>query len=134
MVYEGIIQFLIGTDCITSNYKLLVEPEYLIAIANNTVEFLPLLNNYIEKYKEGCNISEKKISNEIHKKSILNSLNLLRKNIVIRFVNQLSKPLAESFDCYYHLIDLSNIIDITSDIYFKYNAYMNDLVKRRVWE
>ena len=134
MLYEGIIQFLIGTDCITSNYKLLVEPEYLIAIANNTVEFLPLLNNFIEKYKEGCNLSEKKISNEIHKKSILNSLNLLRKNIVIRFVTQLSKPLAESFDCYYHLIDLSKIIDITSDIYFKYNAFMNDLVKRRVWE
>ena len=134
MVYEGIIQFLIGTDCITSNYNLKVEPEYLIAIANNTVEFIPLLNNFIEKYHEGCNLSEKKINNEIHKKSILNSLNLLRKNIVIRFVTQLSKPLAESFDCYYHLIDLTKIIDITSDIYFKYNTFMNDLVKKRVWE
>ena len=134
MLYEGIIQFLIGTDCITSNYNLQVEPEYLIAIANNTVEFIPLLNNFIEKYEEGCILSEKRINDEIHMKSILTSLNLLRKNTIIRFVTQLSQPLAEGFNCYYHLLDLSKIIDITSDVYFKYNTFMNDLVKKRIWE
>lgn len=59
MIYEGIIQFLIGTDCITSNYNIRVEPEYLIAIANNTLEFLPLLNDFINKYKGNCILSEK---------------------------------------------------------------------------
>ena len=134
MLYEGIIQFLIGTDCITSNYNIKVEPEFLIAIANNTVEFIPLLNNFIEKYEEGCILSEKRINDEIHMKSILTSLNLLRKNTIIRFVTQLSQPLAEGFNCYYHLLDLSKIIDITSDVYFKYNNFMNDLVKKRIWE
>ena len=134
MIYEGIIQFLIGTDCITSNYNIKVEPEYLIAIANNSVEFLPLLNNFIDKYKEGCILSEKRINDEIHMKSILSSLNLLRQNVIFRFVIQLSKTLAESFNCYYHLLDLNKIIDITSDVYFKYNASMNNLVKKRVWE
>ena len=134
MLYEGIIQFLIGTDCITSNYNLKVEPEYLIAIANNTVEFLPLLNDFIDKYKENCILSEKRINDEIHMMSILKSLNLLRKNVAIRFVTQLSQPLAESFDSYYHLLDLTKIIDITSDTYFKYSVFMNDLVKKRIWE
>ena len=134
MLYEGIIQFLIGTDCITSNYNLIVEPEYLIAIANNTIEFLPLLNNFIDKYKENCVLSEKRINDEIHMKSILTSLNLLRQNVIFRYVILLSKPLAESFNCYYHLLDLNKIIDITSDVYFKYNSSMSDLVKKRVWE
>ena len=134
MIYEGIIQFLIGTDCITSNYNLQVEPEYLLAIANNTVEFIPLLNNFIDKYEEGCILSEKRIHDEIHMKSILTSLNLLRKNTIIRFVTQLSQPLAEGFKCYYHLLDLTKVIDITSDVYFKYNTFMNDLVKKRIWE
>ena len=134
MLYEGIIQFLIGTDCITSNYNLKVEPEYLIAIANNTTEFLPLLNNFIDKYKEGCVLSEKRINDEIHMKSILTSLNLLRQNVILRFVILLSKPLAESFNCYYHLLDLNKIIDITSDVYFKYNSSMSGLIKKRVWE
>ena len=134
MLYEGIIQFLIGTDCITSNYNIKVEPEYLIAICNNTVEFLPLLSNFIDKYKEGCVLSEKRINEEIHMKSILSSLNLLRKNVVLRYVIQLSKPLADSFNSFYHLIDLNKIIDITSDVYFKYNVYINSLVKKRIWE
>ena len=134
MLYEGIIQFLIGTDCVTSNYNLKVEPEYLLAIANNTMEFIPLLNNFIDKYEEGCVLSEKRINEEIHMKSILTSLNLLRKNTIIRFVTQLSQPLAEGFNCYYHLLDITKVIDITSDIYFQYNNYMNDLVKKRIWE
>ena len=135
MIYEGIIQFLIGTDCITSNYNLKVEPEYLIAIANNTVEFLPLLNNFLDKYKENNSVlSEKRINDEIHMKSIVSSLNLLRKNVIFRFVIQLSKSLAESFNCFYHLLDLNKIIDITSDVYFKYNSTMTSLVKKRIWE
>ena len=124
MIYEGIIQFLIGTDCITSNYNIRVEPEYLIAIANNTLEFLPLLNDFINKYKGNCILSEKRINDEIHMKSILSSLNLLRKNVILRFVIQLSKALAESFNCYYHLLDLNKIIQATTEVYTKYNTFM----------
>ena len=134
MLYEGIIQFLIGVDCITSNFYLRVEPEYLIAICNNTIEFLPLLNDFIDKYKEGCVLSEKRISEEIHMKSLLNALNLLRKNVVQRYVIELSKPLANSFNCLYHLLDLNKIIDTTSDVYFKYNVYINNVVKKYIWE
>ena len=134
MIYEGIIQFLIGTDCITSNYNIRVEPEYLIAIANNTLEFLPLLNDFINKYKGNCILSEKRINDEIHMKSILSSLNLLRKNVILRFVIQLSKALAESFNCYYHLLDLNKIIQATTEVYTKYNTFMINEVKNKVWE
>ena len=134
MLYEGIIQFLIGTDCITSNYNIKVEPEYLIAICNNTLEFIPLLSNFIDKYKEGSVLSEKRICEELHMKSILNALNLLRKNVILRYVIELSKPLADSFNCLYHLLDLNKIIDTTSDIYFKYNTYISNVVKKYIWE
>ena len=134
MLYEGIIQFLIGTDCITSNYNIKVEPEYLIAICNNTIEFIPLLSSFIDKYKEGSVLSEKRICEELHMKSILNALNLLRKNVILRYVIELSKPLADSFNCVYHLLDLNKIIDTTSDIYFKYNTYISNVVKKYIWE
>ena len=134
MLYEGIIQFLIGIDCASSNYKIKIEEKYLITISNNTVTILNLLNEFIENYKEGCVLSEKKINEEIHIKSLVNALNLLRQNTITRFVIELSKPLADSFNCYYHLLDLEEILKTTSKIYLKYNTLMNTLVRKKTWE
>ena len=52
MFYECIIQYLIGVDCITSNFNIIVERNFLIAIANNSVLVNMLLNSLIDNFKD----------------------------------------------------------------------------------
>ena len=134
MLYEGIIQFLIGIDCISSNYKIKVEQKYLVTISNNTLVILTLLQEFIKNYKDCCVLSESRINEEIHSKSIINALELLRENTIMRFVIESSKPLADSFNCYFYLLDLEKILEVTTNIYSKFSNCMNLIVKKRTWE
>ena len=134
MFYECIIQYLIGVDCITSNFNIIVERNFLIAIANNSVLVNMLLNSLIDNFKDADVLEEKEINEEIRTKEIMSSLNLMSQNSVSRFVTDLSKPLAESFNCNYLLLDLRKILLVTHETYSELNPLMNGMIKKKCWE
>lgn len=134
MFYECIIQYLIGVDCLISNYNILVDRDFLIAVANNSVVVNMLLNSLIDNFKEVDVLGEKEINEEIRTKEIMSSLNLMSQNSVSRFVTDMSKKLAESFDCNYLLLNLRKILLVTQDVYSELNPLMNGMIKKKCWE
>ena len=134
MLYEGIAQYVDGTECFATIYNFQVESEFLLAIANNSVNILLKLQDFINKYKESNRLTEKRINEEIHMNSILKSINLLTKNVITRFVVQLSKDIVNNFKCNYNSLDLKGILDKTLDIFFKYNDNMYSIIKELLWE
>lgn len=134
MFYECIIQYLIGVDCITSNNNIIVDRDFLIAIANNSVLVNILLSSLIDNFREADVLSEDEINEEIRTKEIMSSLNLMSQNAVSRFVSELSKRLASVFNCNFLDLDLHKVLFITNEIYSPLNPLMNGMIKKKAWE
>ena len=135
LFHECIIQYLIGVDCVTSNFKIKVETEFLLAVANNSAILIQLLNQLIDDTNETGVLNEKEINEAICLKQINTSINLMTKNSIERFVNDFSDELSTAYEGSNFLeIDITKALLKTNDLFGKYNPVMNKMIIKKCWE
>lgn len=133
--HECLIQYLIGVDCVISNYTIIVEKEFLLAIANNSEMINHLLNNsLIEELRNTKLLTDKEINEALRFHQLMSSINLMTQNSVSRFVNDLSEKLEKEFLDHFLALNVTRILVATKDIYGEYNAFMSPFVKKKCWE
>ncbi len=135
LFHECIIQYLIGVDCVTSNYKIKVETEFLLAVANNSAIIIQLLNQLIDDSNEMGVLNEKEINDAIRLKQINTSINLMTKISIERFVNEFSDELSTSYEGSNFLeLDITKALLSTNDLFGRYNNLMNKMIIKKCWE
>ena len=135
LFHECIIQYLIGVDCVTSDYTIQVDKELLLAVANNSVVMIQLLNQLIDDSVEQNVLTEKEINESIRLKQIMTSINLMTQNSITRFVGEFSEPLGNTFSEVNFLeLDTRKILFKTNELFGKYNQFMNSLIIKKCWE
>ena len=135
LFHECIIQYLIGVDCVTSDYTIQVDKELLLAVANNSVVMIQLLNQLIDDSVEQNVLTEKEINESIRLKQIMTSINLMTQNSITRFVGEFSEPLGNTFSEVNFLeLDTRKILFKTNELFVKYNQFMNSLIIKKCWE
>ena len=135
LFHECIIQYLIGVDCVTSNYNIQVETEFLLAVANNSALIVQLLNQLIDDSNEMGVLDEKQISEAIRLKQINTSINLMTKNSIERFVSEYADELATAYEGSNFLeLDMTKPFMKTQDLFAKYNQEMSKMIMKKCWE
>ena len=135
LFHECIIQYLIGVDCVTSDYTIQIDKELRLAVANNSVVMIQLLNQLIDDSVEQNVLTEKEINESIRLKQIMTSINLMTQNSITRFVGEFSEPLGNTFSEVNFLeLDTRKILFKTNELFVKYNQFMNSLIIKKCWE
>lgn len=133
--HECLIQYLIGVDCVISNYTIQVEKEFLLSIANNSEMINHLLNNsLIEDFRNTKLLTDKEINEALRFNQLMSSINLMTQNSISRFVNDLSDRLEKEFQDHFLALNMTKILVATKDIYGEFNSFMSPFVKKKCWE
>ncbi|MCQ2815916.1 MAG: hypothetical protein MJ252_01500 [archaeon] len=132
---ECIIQYLIGVDCVTSNFRIEVDKEFLLAVANNSFDMSQRLATLIEDCCKTNVMTEKEAYDAIRFKQIGASINLMTSNSVSRFVSLFRDELSAVFKEKPFLeLDIGNVMVKTRDIFCSYNDFMDKSIMKKVWE
>lgn len=135
LFHECIIQYLIGVECVTSNYSIQIDKELLLGLANNSVLMIELLNQLIDEANQMQVISEKEINEAIRLKVIMASINLMTQHSIGRFVGSFNEQLKACFDdLNFFELDMTKVLLKTNELFTQYNQYMNALIIKKCWE
>ena len=130
----SIFQYLIGVNCIIIKQNIIIGNEYLISVANNSLNIIQFLNSLIENIKQLNVLNESDINEEIQLKKITNSINKISLSAIVRFVYEHKDELGTSFETInFFDIDLDKIFIKTGDIFGQYKSMMNASIIKKCW-
>ena len=130
----SISQYVIGVNCVISNHDIIIDNEYLISVANNSYYIIELMNTLLDRIRKTDCLNEKQINEEIQLNKIMNSINKLTYNSIVRFVYGNKDELWKDFDkVKFFDVNLENIILKTGEIFGKYKSMMIDPVIKKTW-
>ena len=131
---ESIKQYLIGIDTVLMNLNIVMENEYLIAVANNSFNMIKLLNNLIDDMREMKVLTEQEINEDIQNKKLMYTINKVSQNAISNFVSQFRLELGKEFkNINYIDLSMERILIKTFDIFGVYKPLMNILVIKKCW-
>ena len=131
---ESIKQYLIGIDTVLMNLNIIVENEYLIAVANNSFSMIKLLNDLIDDMKEMDVLSEKEIYEDIQNQKLMYTINRVSQSSISNFVSQFRLELGKEFkNVNYIDLNMELILIKTFDIFGKFKPLMNILIIKKCW-
>ena len=125
----SVFQYCFGINCVISNRGLIIDDEYLITIANNTLTINQLLNDFIESSKKLNILTEEEINEELHTTNLFNIIDKLGNNSIIHLVYEHKDNLEKEFEEQKFLnMELDKLIKKSVEIYSKYKKLMNTQV------
>ena len=132
--HVSISQYEIGINCVISNQDIIIENEYLISVANNSFNIIQLLNSLLDTIKKLELLNENQINEEIQLTKIMNSINKLTYNALVRLVYIHKDELGKDFEkINFFQIDTEKIILKTGEIFGKFRPMMNAPVVKKCW-
>ena len=140
---ECIIQYLIGVDILIKvNFFILknfqkqnldIEKEFLIAIANNSINLNNNIDTIIENILSYDILTEDEIRAHLSKKKISSVITMLTNYSIFRFVNETSESLIASFDEQFINIDMKKILTEALTNFEKYEEFMFTQTRSKMW-
>ena len=131
---ESIKQYLIGIDAVLTNLNIIMENEYLIAVANNSFNMIRLLNDIIDDMKNMEVLTNEEINQGIQTKKLMYTINKVSQNAISTFVSQFRLELGKEFkNVNYIDLSMEKVLVKTSDIFGIYKPLMNILVIKKCW-
>ena len=94
---ESIKQYLIGIDTVLTNMNIVMENEYLIAVANNSFNMITFLNNLIDDMRETKILTVQEINEGLQNKKLMYIINKVSQNSISSFVSQFRLELGKEF-------------------------------------
>lgn len=134
MFNECFIQYLIGVDCVVSNDSIIIDKDFQLAIANNSIIFIEKLSKLIDDWERLKVITKKEIIEAMGFKQIMIAINLMNQNVVKRFVSEFGITLSESFNVTFLDLNMQKVLLVIHDLFSLYNPLMNSMITRKVYE
>ena len=105
IVYEMIIdlfntcvnQYLLGVETVLNNLDIIMEKEFLLSMANNSLNIIQLLNSLIDSIKDMDVLTEKEINDFMKVRKIMMRINRISQKSIITFVFNFLNELGNHF-------------------------------------
>ena len=131
---EALKQYLVGIDSVLTNLNIIIDNEYLIAMANNSFNLINLLNDLIDCIKKMDVLTQKEISDIMQSKKLMYTINKVSQNSITIFVSQFRLELGKEFkNINYMDLKMENVLVKTNEIFSPYKSLMNILIVRKCW-
>ena len=131
---SGINQYLLGEETVLNNLDIVMEKEFLLSMANNSLNIIQLLNSLIENIKEMDVLKEEEINEFIKIRKIMMRINRISQKSIITFVFNFLNELGNHFKVKSFMdLDMTKILVSTNEIFGPYKQYMNGLVLKKSW-
>ena len=127
-------QYLLGEETVLNNLDIVMEKEFLLSMANNSLNIIQLLNSLIENIKEMEVLKEEEINEFIKLRKIMMRINRISQKSIITFVFNFLNVLGNHFKIKSFIdLDMTKILVSTNQIFGPYKQYMNILVLKKSW-
>ena len=127
-------QYLLGEETVLNNLDIVMEKEFLLSMANNSLNLIQLLNSLIENIKEMEVLKEEEINEFIKLRKIMMRINRISQKSIITFVFNFLNELGNHFKIKSFIdLDMTKILVSTNQIFGPYKQYMNILVLKKSW-
>ena len=127
-------QYLLGEETVLNNLDIVMEKEFLLSMANNSLNIIQLLNSLIENIKEMEVLKEEEINEFIKLRKIMMRINRISQKSIITFVFNFLNDLGNHFKIKSFIdLDMTKILVSTNQIFGPYKQYMNILVLKKSW-
>ena len=131
---SSINQYLLGVETVLNNPDIIMEKEFLLSVANNSLNMIQLMNSLIRSIKEMEVLTEKEINELIKVRSIMLRINRISQKSIIKFVFNFLNDLGNHFKIKSFLdLDTTKILISTNEIFGPYRQFMNSLVLKKSW-
>ena len=127
-------QYLLGVETTLKNTDYILDKEFLLAMANNSMILIKLLNKLIDDIKILKVLDEKEIKQSFKLEKFLILINFISQKAITTFVYYFLNELGQYFKTNSFIsLDLSQILVRTNEIFGQYREYMNELVLKKTW-
>ena len=134
LFYSSINQYLLGTETVLTNLDIILEKEYLLGVANNSLNIIELLNSLLDDTKEMKVLNEQEINESFNLRKIMTKVNKVSQKAITSFVFCFLNDLGNCFQNYSYIsLDMTKILISTNEIFGPYRQYMNSLVLKKAW-
>ncbi|MCQ2817739.1 MAG: PH domain-containing protein [archaeon] len=130
-----VLQYLIGEDCVFSNKSIIIEPNFYIAIANNTFNFNKFLQKFVDEVLEMKVLDEDQANDAFRVNQISSALGMMNYKVIYKFVDSHFKKVSENYEnVNFFDLDLDLVVTNTTKVFEEYQEYMLPLTQRKSWE
>jgi hypothetical protein len=112
---------------------LIIEQEFIIAIANNSYNLKNNIDNLIDNLVDYNILTEEEIRVCLSKKKLFNVIQMLSNFAIFRLVHESSETLIESISENYFDIDLKKVLIEANKIFHNYEHKMFIQTKNKLW-
>ena len=134
LFYSSVNQYLLGVEAVVTNLDIIIDKEYLLAMSNNSLYIINLINKVIDDFKDMNVLNEKEINENLKLEKLMEIINKISLKSVTTFVFYFFDDLGKYFkDASFISLNMTKILIETNDIFGSYKQYMNNLVQKKVW-
>ena len=134
LYHSSIHQYLLGVETALTNLDVIIDKEFLLAMANNSLIMIKLLNNLLEETKEKQVLTEEEINENIKLEKLMTIINRISQKSITTFIYCFVNQLGQYFkNIPFIKLDMSKILIYTNEIFGPYREYMNSLVLKKAW-
>ena len=134
LFYSSINQYLLGVETVLNNLDIIIDKEYLLAMSNNSLYIINLLNNVIDEVKDKNVLTEKEINKSFKIEKLLEIINKISLKSITTFVFSFLNDLGKHFKEFSYIeLDLVKVLIETNELFGAYKQYMNSLVQKKIW-
>ena len=131
---SSINQYLLGVETVLTSLDIVMEKEYLLAVANNSLNMIDLFNSLLDDIKESKVLTDEEINENLKLKKILLKINKVSEKAITDFVFYFLNELGNHFkDFSFMSLDMTKILFSTNEIFGPYRLNMNSLVLKKAW-
>ena len=131
---SSINQYLSGVETVLTSLDIIMENEFLLAVANNSLNMIEFLNSLLDDVKEIKVLSDDEINESFKLKKLMHTINKISEKAITSFVFCFLNDLGNHFKKYSFIsLDMTKILISTNEIFGPYRPYMNSLVLKKSW-
>ena len=130
----AINQYLIGEEAVLNNLDIIIEKEFLLAVANNSLNLIYLVNNLLDAAKEMGVLSQEEIYESFRAHRVNNKVNKISQKAITSFALCFINELGGNYKSIpFMSLDMKKILVVTNDVFGTYKQYMNPIVIKKTW-
>ena len=134
LFYSSINQYLLGVETVLDNNDIIIEKEFLLAMANNSEEMTTLLNKLLLDIKNMKVLTEKEVNEYIKYDKLIEVIERISLKSVTTFVFCFLNDVGKYFkNVTFMSLDASNIYKSTCQIFGEYEHFTTSPVLKKTW-
>ena len=134
LFYSSVNQYLLGIETVLTNLDIIIDKEYLLAMSNNTLYIVDLLNKFLDEIKNMNVLTEKEINESFKTEKLMEIINKISLKSITTFVFSFQVNVEKFFkNVSFIALDMSKISIEINQLFGQYKKYMNTQVQKELW-